>query len=925
MAATLGGTTTATASGGEVIFSNLTLNKAAAGYALELATAAGVTPALTPAITIPFTVMPQQATQLAVTTVPLGNVMAGNTFTVVISAEDSNGNVDTGFSNTVTLSLLPGGTPLGTPVQAINGVATFTGLTLNRVGSGFSVQATGPSSINGNPPLSVTSSTPFNVVAAAASQLLVTTQPTPNPVVAGSPFTMVVTAEDRFGNVAAAFSGPVTLSSSSTLGGTTTATIANGLLVNGVATFTNLTLGNAAVVSTVQATGPGVVGAISNSITVTPAKAVQLVVTTEPPASVTADVPFGLVVAAEDGSGNLDPTYGTHGETVTISLANNTGATLSGTLTVPVFDGVATFSNLILTSAANGYLFSLLSSTNLTGPTAGPLNVVAAPATQLKLVVTNPPVTNPPPPLTSITPGQGLGITVTAEDPFFNTDTSYNGPVTLSLGTNPSNSNLGGTTTVQAVRGVATFTGVTLNQPFIAATATATLTGGVVSAINVTSGGVGYLATNPPPVTISAPPSGGVQATATAIVNSSGVVTGISLTGVASIAVTSGGSGFTSAPLVTLSAPTGANPVQATAIAVVSPFVITGLMGGSGYVTPPMVTFTGGGGTSAAATAVLGTGSTAGQVVSVNITSFGSGYTSAPTVSFSAAPAGGTTATASTTFGVVTGLTISNPGNGYTTPPTVTFGGPGSGAMATVTLDTGGSGYTSAPTVSLPTFPYTITAASGSLSGATSGTFLVANTLATQLKVTAPPASLVVNTGFSLTVTAVDASGHVVPSFTGIVTLTLLNPGTATLLGTVTAQAVGGVATFSSLSLNSPGTGFQIQASGGGLAVSTATVLPAGITVTPVPATQVIILAQPPSTIAAGSGFSVAAAIEDSNGNLVPSSTATVSLAIAKNPGGSDVHHGLLGVAVGGLVLFTGLTLTTRPPAATRSRLPAPA
>ncbi|MBY0401806.1 phage tail protein [Myxococcota bacterium] len=67
---------------------------------------------------------------------------------------------------------------------------------------------------------------------------------------------------------------------------------------------------------------------------------------------------------------------------------------------------------------------------------------------------------------------------------------------------------------------------------------------------------------------------------------------------------------------------------------------------GSGYATPPTVTFTGGGGTGAAATAVLGTGAQAGQVVAVNITNPGSGYTSAPTIGFTGGSGTGAAATA---------------------------------------------------------------------------------------------------------------------------------------------------------------------------------------------------------------------------------------------------------------------------------------
>ncbi len=69
-------------------------------------------------------------------------------------------------------------------------------------------------------------------------------------------------------------------------------------------------------------------------------------------------------------------------------------------------------------------------------------------------------------------------------------------------------------------------------------------------------------------------------------------------------------------------------------------------------------------------------------------------------------------------------------------------------------------------------------------------------------------------------VTAVDALGNAVPSFTGSVTITigtnggLLLPGT--LSGTTTVAAVNGVATFSDLSIDQPGNGYTLKVSASG-------------------------------------------------------------------------------------------------------------
>jgi hypothetical protein len=86
----------------------------------------------------------------------------------------------------------------------------------------------------------------------------------------------------------------------------------------------------------------------------------------------------------------------------------------------------------------------------------------------------------------------------------------------------------------------------------------------------------------------------------------------------------------------------------------------TSLVGGSGYVSVPGVTFTGGGGTGAAATAVL-VGSV---VVDIVITNVGKGYTSAPTVGFTGGGGGsGASATAVVTNTGALKLTKANTGN----------------------------------------------------------------------------------------------------------------------------------------------------------------------------------------------------------------------------------------------------------------------
>lgn len=79
-------------------------------------------------------------------------------------------------------------------------------------------------------------------------------------------------------------------------------------------------------------------------------------------------------------------------------------------------------------------------------------------------------------------------------------------------------------------------------------------------------------------------------------------------------------------------------------------------------------------------------------VSSVTITNGGSGYTAAPTVTFSP-PTTGTTATGTATIenGSVTAITITDPGSGYTSTPTVTISAPTTGVTATATATLGSS------------------------------------------------------------------------------------------------------------------------------------------------------------------------------------------------------------------------------------------
>jgi hypothetical protein len=227
---------------------------------------------------------------------------------------------------------------------------------------------------------------------------------------------------------------------------------------------------------------------------------------------------------------------------------------------------------------------------------------------------------------------------------------------------------------------------------------------GSVGTIGITNPGSGY--TTAPTVTISAPNNtNGVQATAVStITQGSG--------GIARIDVTAGGTGYTAVPGVSIGAPDQTGGIQAEAFATISSGVVVAVTvsnAGSGYTTAPTVTFSSG---AATANAVVATG----QVNSISLTNAGTGYTSNPTITI-AAPPSGTTATAIASFntfktGTVSVL-ITNGGSGYSNASNtvVTITGAGSNAAGTAILSGGqvsqvimtnpGSGYLANTTVAI--------------------------------------------------------------------------------------------------------------------------------------------------------------------------------------------------------------------------------
>jgi uncharacterized protein YjdB len=107
---------------------------------------------------------------------------------------------------------------------------------------------------------------------------------------------------------------------------------------------------------------------------------------------------------------------------------------------------------------------------------------------------------------------------------------------------------------------------------------------------------------------------------------------------------------------------------------------------------------------------------------------------------------------------------------------------------------------------------------------------------ATQLAISVQPSDGVAGVALSpaIEVEIQDANGTVVPSARDPVTLAIgTNPGGGTLSGTVTVNAINGVASFSGLSIDKPGTGYTLVATSATLASATSSPFTISAPITP--------------------------------------------------------------------------------------------
>src|SRR5437773_244065 len=368
---------------------------------------------------------PPAPTQLVFIAQPR-NIVAGHEFSqaLQVQAEDARGNKLGGFIGNVTVALAsnPGGSTLSgtTTVGAVDGIAIFYNLSLDKTGAGYTLTA---SASGGG--LAAPTSAAFDVAPGPATQLEFTVEPTT--VTAGAPLAppLQVSALDPEGNPVPGFTGNVTVAfggtsgAGATLGGTTTVAA-----VHGVATFGDLTVSKAGTGYWLTGSSTGLGRAASDAFEVTAGAATQLVVGTPPGTTVAEhNITPAVKVRALDAFGNLVPSF-----TGNVSIATGTnpgGATLSGTTPVAAIGGVATFYDLSLNKTATGYTLTA-SGSGFAPVTSAPFDITPGAATQLAFTAQP----------TNTVAGAiiSAAVQVTALDPARNAGPGFTGSVTVAYG-----------------------------------------------------------------------------------------------------------------------------------------------------------------------------------------------------------------------------------------------------------------------------------------------------------------------------------------------------------------------------------------------------------------------------------------------------------------------------------------------------------
>jgi alpha-tubulin suppressor-like RCC1 family protein len=282
---------------------------------------------------------------------------------VQVEVRDAGGSrvADAGVPVTLSLGANPGGGALsGTKtVNAINGVASYTGLSIERSGVDYTLVASSTGII-------AATSAGFDIAAAAPA--MIGYLPVPGTSTAGEPLGFGVAVQDQFGNTVTTETDPVTIVLESAPAGGVLVGTTTESAVDGVAVFDGVTIEVAGAGYAVEAAASGFSSITSGPFDVTHAAADHLGLgqfTFIPGGDARLNMDF-VEVAIRDVFGNVVDNS-TAEVTLALTGAEYPGGTVSGNLIVNALNGVADFDDVSIDKPGEYYF--LASSAGVTDTT----------------------------------------------------------------------------------------------------------------------------------------------------------------------------------------------------------------------------------------------------------------------------------------------------------------------------------------------------------------------------------------------------------------------------------------------------------------------------------------------------------------------------------------------------------------------------
>jgi hypothetical protein len=811
--AQLSGDTSAAAVGGIATFANLSVDRAGNGNTL-IASAAG----LERAVSGGFDITAAAPAQLVFWKQP-ANTVAGAKMSpaVQVAVTDAFGNLDVSATDTITLAIgahAGAGTLAGTlTVDAVGGVASFSDLSIDKVGSGYTLVATAKQKTGAT-------STSFDVTPANAAQLAFTTQPTASTAGARIAPAVQVTVQDALGNPIADATDAVTVELAANPTGAKLSGTLTRHAVAGVATFEDLSLDQARDDYVLVARAASLSPATSVKFPIAAAAAAKLAFTVQPsPAQAGKPVTPQVQVAVLDA---FDNQISDAQDAITVALgANAGGATLAGTRTVKATHGVAGFADLSVDKVGS-YTLSASSGT-LASATSSAFDISAGAPARAHFVAQPSPVIA----------GDAIAppVKVALLDGFGNPIANATASVRLDLGEGAGTAALSGVQQVAAVGGVATFDGLVIDKigKYTLVATAAGYAGDTSNEFQVTARAAHRATVNVAPASLVA--DGAATATVTVTVRDEFD------NPVASQTVTFGASG-TANTLSASSASTDGNGTCAIKIA-------------STFAEDKTITVAAGG-LSASANVHFVAGAPAALA-----------FVGQPANAIAGAAMGGVAVAVRDAKGnLVRGATNSvslalesNANGARLSGGDALAAVDGTAAFAALSIDKAGKGYR-------------LRATADGLAPALSSAFDIGFGAPAQLVFRRQPTNATAGELLSIVEVEVqDSLGNPTTNNADSITLVLQNnPAQGTLLG-ATTTAVGGVASFANLSIDRAGSGYTLVAVDGNLTSAAS----APFDIAPgQPAKATSTLVADPASLVVGSASQLTVTVEDAHGNPVP-------------------------------------------------------